>query len=139
MIGRAMLRRCPWCGGKGAWLRGWFGRDDRCRTCGLQWDRRLDGFELGASTVNVVITFGAILVALIGGMLVSAPDIAVWPIVFTTVGIALVGPVLLYPYSQTLWLALDLAMRVPDDDERADWALASATPLDQRRSRSRAR
>lgn len=139
MIGRALLRRCPWCGGKGAWLKGWFGREDRCRTCGLQWDRRLDGFELGATTVNVIMTFGAIIVTMAVGFVLTAPEIAVWPIVIATVAVGALLPVLIYPITQTLWLAIDLAMRVPDDDERADWALASAVQPSERRARRRAR
>lgn len=139
MIGRALLRRCPWCGGKGAWLTGWFGREPRCRTCGLQWDRRLDGFELGATTMNVVITFGAILATMTVGFVLTAPDIAVWPIVIAAVAVGLLLPLLIYPITQTLWLAIDLAMRAPDDDERADWALASAAHPDDRRARRRSR
>lgn len=127
MCGRALLRRCPWCGGKGAWLKGWFGKVDRCRTCGLQYDRQLVGFELGATSINVIVTLGSILITVIVGALVTMPEIAVVPILLVALALGVCMPLLVYPYTQTLWMAVDLLMRAPDDDELADWALASAT------------
>lgn len=90
-------------------------------------------------TVNVVITFGAILATMAVGFVVTAPEIAVVPIVVAAVAVGVLMPVLLYPVSQTLWLAIDLAMRAPDDDELADWALASVVQPEDRRARSRSK
>lgn len=126
MLGRAVLRRCPWCGGKGAWFRGWFAKDDRCHTCGLQWDRQLVGFELGATSINVIVTLGTILTTLIVGFLVTMPDIPVIPLMAIALVMGSTMPLLVYPFTQTIWLAVDLLMRKPDEDELADWALASA-------------
>jgi uncharacterized protein (DUF983 family) len=126
MIGRALLRRCPWCGGRGAWFKGWFGKVDRCRTCGLQWDRQLVGFELGATSINVILTLGSILTTVLVGFILTMPDVAVLPIMFVALGMGVSMPLLAYPYTQTLWMAVDLLMRAPEDDELADWALASA-------------
>lgn len=139
MIGRALLRRCPWCGGHGAWLKGWFGKHDRCRTCGLQWDRQLVGFELGATSINVILTLGSILLTVLVGFILTMPEVAVLPIMAIALVMGLCLPLLTYPYTQTLWMAIDLLMRAPEDDELADWALASAAEPGAYQARARQR
>ena len=139
MVGRALLRRCPWCGGRGAWFKGWFGKVDRCKTCGLQWDRQLVGFELGATSVNVIITLGSILTTVVVGFILTMPDVAVLPIMFIDLSMGVSLPLLIYPYTQTLWMAVDLLMRAPDEDELADWALASAAEPGSYQARARQR
>jgi uncharacterized protein (DUF983 family) len=110
MVGRALLRRCPWCGGKKAWFLGWFRKAERCPSCGLRWSRGQDGWELGAMTVAVVITGGAVMTLLIVGIIVSYPDIAVVPMTIIGVGLAVVVPILTYPFTHTLFSAFDLAV-----------------------------
>ena len=56
MVRRALVLHCPWCGSRRTFIRRWLGKYERCRTCGIRW-RREEGFELGAVTVNTVITF----------------------------------------------------------------------------------
>jgi hypothetical protein len=56
--------------------------------------------------------------------------------------VATVVPVLIYPFTYTMWLAFDLAVHPPEAAElqRAQAAVASGSQLatdDQRRSRSR--
>ncbi len=72
MLGRGAVRRCPRCGGRGAWFTGWFRRVDRCRTCGYRYERE-EGFMVGAIAINTILTFGAILIVLVVGMIVTLP------------------------------------------------------------------
>ena len=137
MVLRALTLRCPWCSGRGAWIKGWFGKVDRCRTCGLQWDRRLVGFELGATSINVILTLGSILTSIVVGFMLTMPDVAVVPMLLIALSLGILMPLLVYPFTQTLWLAVDLLMRAPDDDELADWALASAAEPGSYEARSR--
>lgn len=123
MLGRATLRRCPWCGDRRAYFTGWFSRQDGCRRCGTPWRRDDVGFALGAATMNVLLTCGLIVVGATIGMIVTAPDFAVGPIVIGLVIGAVVVPVVLYPVTYTLWQAIDLAMRPPDADELAAWSV----------------
>jgi uncharacterized protein (DUF983 family) len=123
MLGRAVRLRCPRCGGRRAWLKGWFGRVDRCRTCGYRYERQ-EGFMLGSLTVNMILTFGAILAVVVVGMIVTYPDIAVVPIVVGCIAVALVAPLLVYPFTSTIWGAIDLAMHPLQPAEAADASAA---------------
>jgi uncharacterized protein (DUF983 family) len=121
MVRRALVLRCPWCGARRTFLRGWFRRHDRCRTCGIRW-RREEGFELGALALNTVLTFGALAVAMIIGFVATAPDIPVLPFVLSLAAVAVLMPIVIYPFTYTLWLAIDLRVHPPDAAE-----LSSAT------------
>jgi uncharacterized protein (DUF983 family) len=124
MLGRALLRRCPRCGGR-AWFRGWFGKVDRCRTCGYRYERQ-PAFLLGAVTMNTIVTFGLLAVVLVVGSILSYPDIAVVPMLIAAGLVAVVVPIVFYPFSYTIWAAVDLAMRPLDPAEQADAAAHAA-------------
>lgn len=47
----------------------------------------------------------------------TAPDFPVGPLTLGVVGGALLVPMLLYPFTYTLWLAFDLAVHPPDEPE----------------------
>lgn len=126
MAGRALVLHCPWCGSRRSFLRGWFRRRERCRTCGIRWQREV-GFELGAVTVNTIVTFGALTVAMAVGFVLTAPDIPVLPFVLSLFAMAVVVPVAVYPFTYTLWLAFDLAVHPPDEAELRDAMLAIAS------------
>jgi uncharacterized protein (DUF983 family) len=118
MFARAITLRCPWCGSRRTFLRGWFHRHDRCRTCGIEWRREV-GFELGAVTVNTIVTFGSLTAAMVVGFVLTAPDIPVLPFVLALVAVAVVVPVAIYPFTYTVWLAFDLAVHPPEAAELA--------------------
>jgi hypothetical protein len=75
---------------------------------------------LGSLTVNTILTFGAILVVLVVGMIVTYPDIAVVPIALASVAVAVLVPLLVYPFTSTIWAAIDLAMHPLQPAEVAD-------------------
>lgn len=126
MLFRGLFRRCAWCGGKGAFFRGWFKRDARCHSCGLQWERKLEGFELGAMTVNVIVSYGSILIGIGIGVLVSYPDVAVTPLLIIGGVLAVSLPIIMYPISYAMWLGVDIYMRELEPSELADAAAAVA-------------
>jgi uncharacterized protein (DUF983 family) len=123
MLFRALLLRCPWCGSRRTFIRGWFAKYERCRTCGIRW-RREEGFELGAVTINTVLTFIVLTVGMTIGFVMTSPDIPVLPFVLSLVGIAVLMPVIIYPFTFTIWLAIDLAVHRPDAAELAEAAAA---------------
>jgi uncharacterized protein (DUF983 family) len=123
MMGRALVRRCPWCGGRKAWFKGWFRKDERCHTCGLRWRRGQDGFETGAMTINTIATFGLLTVVLIVVTVATYPELPIVPFVISMLVAAVVVPVVLYPFSYTGWSAVDLAMHRPEPAELAEMQL----------------
>ena len=64
-------------------------------------------------------TFGLMLLTILVLVIVTSPDIAVLPITITAICIGLLGPVVFYPVSFTLWQAIDLVMRRPTPGELA--------------------
>ena len=48
---------------------------------------------------------------LVVGIVLSYPDIAVVPLLVAALATAVLLPLLVWPYSQTLWMAIDLMMR----------------------------
>jgi uncharacterized protein (DUF983 family) len=126
MVGRALLLRCPWCGGRG-WTTGLLSRTDRCRTCGYKYER-LPGFSLGATTMNMMVTFGLLAAVLVVGSVLSYPDIAAVPMLVASFAVALVVPIVFYPFSYTLWAAVDLAMHPLEPADLADAAAHLASP-----------
>lgn len=123
LFGRAVLLKCPWCGARRTFLRGWFKRYDRCRTCGISWHREV-GFELGTVTVNTLLTFGTLTVAMVIGIVTTLPDIPVFGLVASLFVLAIVMPVVIYPFTYTIWLAFDLAVHPPERPE-LDEAMAA--------------
>ncbi len=120
MLWRAVCLRCPRCGGR-AWIERWFHRLPRCRTCGYKVERQ-SGFELGAITMNIAVTFGALALTLAVAIVATYPELPAVPTVVATLVVALVVPIVMFPVSQTLWAALDLAMHPLEAAEIADAA-----------------
>jgi uncharacterized protein (DUF983 family) len=126
MMRRAVRLRCPWCGSRRTFIHRWLGKHERCRSCGIRW-RREEGFELGAVTVNTVLTFVVLTAGMTIGFVLTAPDIPVVPMVLSLVGVAVLMPVVIYPFTYTIWLAFDLAVHRP---EAAELASAAAVVAD---------
>jgi uncharacterized protein (DUF983 family) len=119
LLARGLTRRCAWCGDRHAYFRGWFRRQARCQACGRAYRRGDEAFELGAVTANIILTFGGILLAFLLAVLFTVPDVSVAWLVGAPAAVALLGPLLFYPVSFTLWQAIDLTMRRPTPAELA--------------------
>ena len=129
MLLRTMTLRCPWCASRRTFLRGWFRRYDRCRTCGIAWHRE-EGFELGAVTMNTIVTFGTLTIAMVVGFVLTAPDVPVLPFVLILAAIAILMPIVIYPFTYTMWLAFDLAVHPPEETELLEAAISVESPVD---------
>ena len=116
MLTRAVVRRCPWCGGRRAFFVGWFGKAPHCHTCGLRWRRGDVGFELGAAAVAAIITLGPLILGLAAGLAVTWPDTPVAPLLAVLIPAACVLPIVTYPLSYTIWQAIDLSWREVEPD-----------------------
>jgi uncharacterized protein (DUF983 family) len=121
MLWRGLRRRCPLCGGGGC-FDGWFTKRDRCPRCNFPL-RREEGHWIGALGMNTVVTFGLLLVTIGVSVAVTWEERRAVTVFVPAFLVAGATPVLFFGSSQTLWSAIDLAMRPlePDDDVDPRW------------------
>jgi uncharacterized protein (DUF983 family) len=121
LLGRGITRRCPLCG-SGGLFRGWFTMRERCPRCAFPLDR-VEGHWIGSLGINMIVSFGVLLLTVVLGFVVTYPDVPVPALMLVVTLVALLVPLLFFPYSRTLWSAIDLAMRPvePDDDVDPAW------------------
>ena len=120
MVLRGLVHRCPRCGSRRV-FQTFFTMRERCPKCGMRFIRH-EGFSLGSTTINMVVTFGLFLVIVVVGMVVTYPHVKVIPVTIAGLAIAIVVPIVFYPSAQTIWSGLDLAMRPLDPVEQAEAA-----------------
>lgn len=120
MLARALARRCPRCGSGRLFTR-WFRMVERCPGCGFRFERRPEEASfLGAYVLNLALTEGALAAVLFGFILMRAGSDdggPLWPVFALGGAVAVVLPVAFYPFSRTLWAAIDLAARPTSGDE----------------------
>jgi hypothetical protein len=82
----------------------------RCPRCGYLFDRE-EGFFLGAFFINFVVTealLGVLLAVLIG--LEASGGTPLAPIFAAAAAETILVPLIFYPFSKTVWTAIDMAM-----------------------------
>jgi hypothetical protein len=85
---------------------------------------------LGAITLNTIATFTVITVLMTVGFVATSPDIPVVRLVLALCGVAVLMPIVIYPFTNLLWLAVDLAAHPPEAAELA--AARAAVVADER-------
>lgn len=120
MLRRGLIRRCPRCGG-GKLFRTWWSLRDRCPRCGMRFVRE-EGYFTGVYLVNFGVVLAVLFVMCMGVALWlgSHPDASAVPFLVVGGVIAVVVPVVFYPFARTIWAALDLAMAPMELDEILD-------------------
>ena len=108
MVGRACTRRCCVCG-SGKLFRRWTQMVERCPSCGYLFERA-EGQFIGAVGMNTIITFGLLLVVLVVGFITTSPNTPATELAIIGVAVSVIAPIVLYPFSKTIWTAIDLAM-----------------------------
>jgi uncharacterized protein (DUF983 family) len=106
MLSRALRRRCPRCGERSIW-KSWFNTKDRCPRCAHVFERE-EGYWVMAVVVNTALVEVIFGIFFVGAVVASWPEID-WSrlliVALVTNGIL---PFLFFPFSKTLWIALDL-------------------------------
>lgn len=87
-----------------------------CPRCGLRFNR-IPGHWLGSWFLNVVVVQVAVVAVLVVGVAATYPDTPIGPIFAVGLVVAVGLPFLFFPYSRTIWTAIDLAMRPLTFDE----------------------
>ena len=116
LFGRALGRRCPNCGG-GPLFRSWVKLLPACPSCGLELDRKESGYSLGGFWLNMLFAEGTTAMLFATVLIVTWPDPPWTLLQYGLPVLALITPVLFYPFSKTLFLALDLAVRPASREE----------------------
>ncbi len=119
-----MARRCARCGTRGI-FRSYYRLHPTCPSCGMRFERE-DGEWTGALTVIMAVTeviFGVFLVA---GLFLTWPDVPWMPLLVCGIVINILVPVLLYPWSQSVWIGLHYAFVPLDAAEEAEAIAARA-------------
>lgn len=110
MLRRGLRRRCPRCGGRGVFHSRWR-LLDRCPSCGYRFERE-PGFFLGSWFVNFMVVELVHFVLVMGFILWKSghPDAGLLVPIGVGVATGVSLPIVLYPWAQTVWAAIDLAM-----------------------------
>lgn len=84
--------------------------------------RGVDGHELGALTIGLVLNIGLVLAAVGIALALTVPDVPVVTLYVILASAAIVIPVVTWPLTHTIWIAIDLRVRPVGDDEAAEAA-----------------
>jgi uncharacterized protein DUF983 len=88
-----------------------------CPVCGLGLERGEQGYWLGAYFFNLMAMETVFSVWVVGFLLVTWPT-PPWELVqATTIALMVVVPIAFFPYSKTLFLAFDLWVRPPTEED----------------------
>ena len=109
LFGRALTLRCPNCGSRALFGRR-FKVHDTCPSCGLRVEREGGNFT-GAIAINLVVTETIWVLFLVSVLVSTWPTPPVAFLQWGSIALMIVVPILFYPFSKALWLALDLLFR----------------------------
>jgi uncharacterized protein (DUF983 family) len=115
LLRRGVVLRCPQCG-SGRLFRRWLLMRDDCPRCDLHFER-VEGQWIGAIAMNTILTLLVLLGLIVVGFGLSYPDAPPKGLLVACVLSAALGPLLFHPFSRTIWLAIDLALRPVSADE----------------------
>lgn len=127
LFARALRLRCPVCGGHPILL-SWFTVAPSCPVCGFHLDRDEPGYWLGSYTVNLFATEGVWVAFFVGGLLLSWPTVPWSALLWGGIAVGAATPILLFPFTKTMYLAIDLCFRPPEPPELA-------SPIERRMTR----
>jgi len=108
ILGWGFTKRCPRCGA-GHLFHRWFTIVDNCPRCGLHFERE-EGYWAGALAINIGLTAAVFALVFIVGIALTAPDVPVVEMLAVLVPLMIIVPIVYYPFSKTVWIAVDRAL-----------------------------
>ncbi|MGI8407470.1 MAG: DUF983 domain-containing protein [Actinomycetota bacterium] len=103
---RGLFKRCPNCGG-GNLFQGFFKLKPSCPSCAYLFERE-EGYWTGAMIVNIAACEVWFFLLFVGILIATAPDIEWRPVLAVALITNGLLPVVFYPHSKTIWMAMDL-------------------------------
>lgn len=82
---------------------------ERCPRCDYKFERE-DGFFLGAYVISLGVTQLAVVAYIAVAIVATLPDPPMLPLALGGGAVAVLTPLVVYPFSKTLWTAVDLVM-----------------------------
>jgi uncharacterized protein (DUF983 family) len=116
LFSRALRLRCPHCGGGPIFVT-WSHLVPNCPSCGLGLERGEHGYWLGAYFFNLMAMESVFSVWVVGFLVLTWPTPPWGLFQATTIALMLVVPFAFFPYSKTLFLAFDLLVRPPSEED----------------------
>lgn len=96
-----------------------------CSNCGFKFERE-PGYWTGALIINMAATLLAFLVTLVGGMVLFWPDVPWNMLSVATFAVMLVVPIAFYPWSKSLWMAIELSYHKLEEKEQFEASLRAS-------------
>jgi uncharacterized protein (DUF983 family) len=119
MLARGATKRCARCG-SGHLFHRWVTMVPDCPRCGLHFERE-SGYWAGALAINIMVVGGLFTIVFVIALVLTVPDIPVVLLLALLVPIMVIGPIVAYPFSKTLWVAVDRGFLLRlDANESAD-------------------
>jgi uncharacterized protein (DUF983 family) len=111
LVTRALRLRCPRCGARGIW-QSWFRMKHACPTCGQVFERgESHDFFIGAYLINLVVAESSAVVVAAAMWIALGSRVSFNVLWGASMVLAVIMPVIFYPFSRELWLAFDLHFR----------------------------
>jgi uncharacterized protein (DUF983 family) len=104
LLKRALTRRCPQCGARGI-FRTYLSLRDQCPRCGYRFERE-EGYFLGAYAVNLIAAEFITIALLVYFLVRTAYSWVTLEFIF--IPLAVILPILFFPFARTLWMVIDL-------------------------------
>jgi uncharacterized protein (DUF983 family) len=112
---RGVTKACPNCGCRGLFER-WFTLRTTCPSCGLYFERE-EGYWTGAIFANLFLTLVLFVLLTVTAMAITLPAPPVAELIVGSVLFTIAFPLFFYPFSKTVWMALDRAFIASDQSE----------------------
>ena len=93
--------------GQGKVFLSFFKTNSSCSGCGYNFERE-SGYWVGAMVVNIAVAEAWFALLSLGVIIATAPDVAWQPLLMVALVTNFFLPIVFYPHSKTLWMALDL-------------------------------
>ena len=91
----------------------WVKSFEECSKCGFRFDRGESDYYIGAYTINLIIAELIVVAMFVAAIFYWWPDVPWEKIPYALAAPAILAPIVTYPYSKSLWLAIDLTFRPP--------------------------
>jgi uncharacterized protein (DUF983 family) len=89
----------------------WVKSFEECASCGFRYNRGEPDYYIGAYTINLIVAELIVVAAMLIVMFTTWPNVPWEEMPWGLAVFAIVGPLFTYPFSKSLWLAIDLRFR----------------------------